>query len=69
MGTLLAMRAPSNYLRVDLRDPAEAEYWLIVLDATAQQIEEAIHAVGRDARDVDRYLRWCGLRSTGEYPR
>jgi hypothetical protein len=51
------MRAPSNYLRVDLRDPAEAEYWLIVLDAPRPQVEEAVASVGRDARDVSDYLR------------
>jgi hypothetical protein len=57
MGNPLIMRAPTNYLRVDLQDPAEAEYWLIVLDATRRQVEEALAAVGRDARDVAAYLR------------
>ena len=56
MANSLAMRAPSHYLRVDLADPAEAEYWLLVLDATGQQIAEAVTAVGADARDVERYL-------------
>ena len=56
MGNSLAIRAPDNYLRVDLHDPAETEYWLIVLDATPLQIEAAIAAVGRDAREVERYL-------------
>ena len=51
------MRAPANYSRVDLRDPAEAEYWLIVLDATRQQIETAIAAAGDDAREVHAYFR------------
>jgi hypothetical protein len=57
MGNSLQMRAPTNYLRVDLQDPAEAEYWLIVLDATRQQIEQAIAAVGKDACEVSAYLR------------
>jgi hypothetical protein len=33
MGEQTQMRAPRNYLRVDLCDPAEAEYWQVVLDA------------------------------------
>ena len=53
----LTMRAPSHYLRVDLRDPAEAEYWLVVLDAPRRQIEEALASVGPDALDVAAYLR------------
>lgn len=57
MGNALEIRAPNNYLRVDLHDPAEAEYWLIVLDATRAQIEEAIAAVGADAREVGVFLR------------
>ena len=57
MGGSLQLRAPTHYLRVDLNDPAEAEYWLLVLDATRSQIETAVAAVGRDARDVHDYLR------------
>jgi hypothetical protein len=52
MGNSLQMRAPTHYLRVDLHDPAEAEYWLLVLDATREQVETAVASVGRDARDV-----------------
>ena len=57
MGKAAQMRAPDNYSRVDLRDPAEAEYWLIVLDATRVQIEAALAAVGNDVRDVRAQLR------------
>lgn len=57
MGNSLRIRAPTHYLRVDLHDPAEAEYWLIVLDATRRQIEQAVATVGTDARDVGAYLR------------
>jgi len=57
MGNSLQIRAPGNYIQVDLQDPAEAEYWLIVLDATRQQIEEALAAIGTDARIVSAYLR------------
>ena len=63
MGKPLQMRAPSNYLRVDLHDPAEAEYWLIVLDATRLQLEAAVAVVGADAREVDGYLRELRIRS------
>ena len=51
------MRAPVHYLRVDLDDPAEAEYWLVVLDCDRARLDAAIAAVGRDARDV---MRWLG---------
>jgi hypothetical protein len=50
------MRAPSHYLFVDLTDPAEAEYWVVVLDAPRGRIEQAVAAVGRDAGDVRDYL-------------
>lgn len=51
------MRAPRNYLRVDLCDPAEAEYWQVVLDAPRARLEDALAAVGADALDVRAYLR------------
>lgn len=57
MDNALPMRAPSHYLRVDLRDPAEVEYWLLVLDTTRAALETAVAAVGRDAGDVNKYLR------------
>jgi hypothetical protein len=56
MADTIRMRAPSHYLRVDLSDPAEAEYWLVVLDASRRQVESAIGAVGRDALDVQAWL-------------
>jgi len=57
MADSVPVRAPGNYLLVDLRSPAEAEYWLIVLDASRQQVEDAVMAVGMDARVVAAYLR------------
>jgi hypothetical protein len=51
------MRAPAHYLRVDLRDPAEAEYWLVVFDCARARLEAALAAVGSDALDVQRWLR------------
>jgi hypothetical protein len=56
MADSLHMRAPSHYLRVDLEDPAEAEYWLVVLDCDRARAEAAIAAVGRDALEVQRWL-------------
>jgi hypothetical protein len=51
------MRAPVHYLRVDLDDPAEAEYWLVVLDCERARLEAAICAVGRDALEVRAWLQ------------
>lgn len=55
------MRAPANYLRVDLGDPAEAEYWSVVLDAPPPRIAAALAAVGTDPGDVRDWLRGVGL--------
>ena len=51
------MRAPTHYLRVDLSDPAEAEYWLVVLDTTRRTLEQALAAVGPDLWDVRAFLQ------------
>jgi hypothetical protein len=56
MAEPVSMRAPAHYLRVQLEDPAEAEYWQVVLDCERRQLEAAIAAVGRDAREVQRWL-------------
>jgi hypothetical protein len=56
MGEAVKMKAPAHYLRVDLDDPGEAEYWQVVLDASRRQLEAALAAVGRDARDVRNWL-------------
>ena len=50
------MRAPAHYLRVNLDDPAEAEYWLVVMDCERSRLEAALAAVGSDALDVQRWL-------------
>ncbi len=52
MRSMAPMRAPTHYLRVDLDDAAEAEYWLVVFDTTRDQLERAVATVGRDAQDV-----------------
>jgi len=55
------MRAPVHYLRVSLDDPAEAEYWLVVLDCERATLEAALATVGSDAIDVQ---RWLGARTS-----
>jgi hypothetical protein len=56
MGEAVKMKAPAHYLRVDLDDPGEAEYWLVVLDAPRPLLEAAVAEVGRDALEVRRWL-------------
>ena len=56
MTEAVKMKAPAHYLRVELDDPGEAEYWQVVLDASKRQLEAAIAAVGRDALDVRAWL-------------
>ena len=56
MADSVRMRAPAHYLRVDLEDPAEAEYWLVVLDCDRARAEAALAAVGNDALEVQRWL-------------
>jgi hypothetical protein len=51
------MKAPAHYLRVDLDDPGEAEYWQVVLDAPRARLEAAMAAVGRDALEVRAWLQ------------
>ena len=50
------MRAPAHYLRVDLADDAEVEYWMVVFDTTRSRLEAAVARVGCDAVDVRAYL-------------
>jgi hypothetical protein len=52
----LKMRAPTNYLVVDLDDPDEVEYWLVVLDTTRPRLEEAVALNGPWANSVRAYL-------------
>ena len=56
MADVSPMRAPAHYLRVNLDDPAEAEYWLVVLDCGRATLEAALASVGNDALDVQRWL-------------
>ena len=64
MADAMPMRAPAHYLRVNLDDPAEAEYWLVVMDCERARLESAVSAVGTDAIEVQRWLRaTSGARS------
>jgi hypothetical protein len=56
MADSVRMRAPAHDLRVDLEDPAEAEYGLVVLDCDRARVEAALAAVGNDALEVQRWL-------------
>lgn len=60
MGEQWMLRGPTNYLRVDLADPAEAEYWLLVLDVSRWRLEDAIRSVGCDAEAIREYLKSRG---------
>jgi hypothetical protein len=51
------MRAPAHYLRVDLADPAEREYWLVVLDASPDALQRAVDSVGANLWDVRDWLQ------------
>ena len=57
MGEQLRMRAPAHYLRVDLSDPAEVEYWVVVLDVTRAELERAVGCAGPDLWNVRAWLR------------
>ncbi|MCX7041668.1 MAG: DUF3606 domain-containing protein [Gammaproteobacteria bacterium] len=57
MGNGIEMRAPKHYLRVDLSDPAEAEYWEVVMDASRARLEQAMALVGEDAIAVRSHLQ------------
>lgn len=62
MGGQVAMRAPTDYRVVDLQDPAEAEYWMLVLDASRRQIDDAIARVGNEAGAVRACLKGLVFR-------
>lgn len=48
--------------RIELQQPAQLEAWARKLDASAEQIREAVAAVGDKASDVEEHLK--GTRST-----
>ena len=56
MGEQLRMRAPAHYLRVDLSDPAEVEYWLVVLDVGRAELERAVACAGPALWEVRNWL-------------
>lgn len=65
MAGKVQMRAPAHYLRVDLEDAAEAEYWMVVFDATRERLESVVARVGRDALDVGAALRMPSVQDSG----
>lgn len=48
--------------RIDIQDPAQVAEWARKLDATEEQLQEAVGAVGDLAPDVEMHLK--GTRST-----
>jgi hypothetical protein len=48
--------------RIDLQDEQAAARWAKKLDATPEQLREAVEAVGDQAADVEMHLK--GTRST-----
>jgi hypothetical protein len=48
--------------RIQLDDPESADHWARKLDATPEQLREAVEAVGDKAADVEMHLK--GSRST-----
>lgn len=57
MGGQWTLRAPADYRFVDLDDPAEAEYWLLVLDTSRPALERAVQQVGNHVLAVQAQLR------------
>jgi hypothetical protein len=48
--------------RIDVNDPAACEHWARKLDATEEQLRQAVTEVGDMAADVEMHLK--GARST-----
>jgi Protein of unknown function (DUF3606) len=48
--------------RIDIDDPQACAHWAKKLDATEEQLREAVGAVGDKAADVEMHLK--GARST-----
>jgi len=48
--------------RIDVNDPQALQRWAKELDATPQQLREAVQAVGDQAADVEMHLK--GVRSS-----
>ncbi|MFT3857162.1 MAG: DUF3606 domain-containing protein [Aquabacterium sp.] len=48
--------------RIDITQPTALETWAVKLDATPEQIREAVQAVGDHPEDVELHLK--GSRST-----
>lgn len=57
MGEQWTLRAPADYRFVDLDDPAEAEYWVLVLDTPRPALAEAVARVGNHVVAVRAHLQ------------
>lgn len=62
MAQAVQMRAPAHYMRVDLGDPAELEYWLVVLDVGAADLRRAVDAAGPELWNVRAWLSASRVR-------
>ena len=56
----------ADSLRVDISDPAALQHWSTKLDATAEQLKEAVAAVGDAASDVEMHLKGSRSSSNSE---
>lgn len=49
-------RGPADRRRISLSEDYERRYWTHRLGCSAEQLEAAVAAVGREVKDVERYL-------------
>jgi len=52
--------------RIDLQDPQALERWATQLDATPEQLREAVQAVGDKVADVELHLKGSRSSSNSE---
>jgi len=53
---------PTTTDRIDIQDRAACEQWARKLDATPEELKEAVNAVGDNPSDVEAHLK--GVRSS-----
>jgi hypothetical protein len=49
-------KRPQDASRVSLQEPWEVKYWTERFGVTAEQLQEAVNAVGNSVREVEEYL-------------
>jgi hypothetical protein len=52
-----ALRGPSDPLRIDIHAPAELRHWVREIGRPADQLKQAVNAVGPLAADVRAFLK------------